>query len=83
MGLVTRVASDQPFTKYDWDLLIRVSGGVLLTQIACNLIYQGNADTGWRPAIFTNLPRGLGFVDPDNQLDVADAAMRGEYKKHE
>lgn len=31
---------------------------------------------GWRPSLFTNLPRGKGRVDPDDDLLVCDAAMR-------
>lgn len=31
---------------------------------------------GWRPAVFTNMPRGGGLVDPDIDLKVWDAAMR-------
>jgi patatin-like phospholipase/acyl hydrolase len=31
---------------------------------------------GWRPAIFSNMPRAAGLVEPDNDLEVWDAAMR-------
>ena len=31
---------------------------------------------GWRPAVFSNMPRGAGQVEPDNDLHVWDAAMR-------
>lgn len=31
---------------------------------------------GWRPAVFTNMPRAAGFVEPDFDLKVWDAAMR-------
>lgn len=31
---------------------------------------------GWRPAIFSNLPLAAGFVEPDLDLYVWDAAMR-------
>ena len=31
---------------------------------------------GWRPSLFTNLPKGKGRVDPDGDLLARDAAMR-------
>lgn len=31
---------------------------------------------GWRPAVFSNMPRAEGMVEPDNDLLVWDAAMR-------
>jgi patatin-like phospholipase/acyl hydrolase len=31
---------------------------------------------GWRPAVFSNIPKGSGVVDPDLDLKVWDAAMR-------
>lgn len=30
----------------------------------------------WRPALFTNIPRGVGSIEPDLDLKVLDAAMR-------
>jgi len=31
---------------------------------------------GWRPAVFSNMPRGVGTVEPDWDLHAWDAAMR-------
>lgn len=31
---------------------------------------------GWRPAVFTNMPRAAGLVEPDFELQLWDAAMR-------
>lgn len=31
---------------------------------------------GWRPAVFSNMPRAAGLVEPDTELMAWDAAMR-------
>jgi len=31
---------------------------------------------GWRPAVFSNMPRASGLIEPDNDLLIWDAAMR-------
>lgn len=31
---------------------------------------------GWRPAVFSNMPRSGGLIEPDSDLLVWDAAMR-------
>ena len=31
---------------------------------------------GWRPAVFSNMPRASGLIEPDSDLQIWDAAMR-------